>query len=216
MTQRSSYKVGQIRRDNEAAILAAAEEEFAELGFSGAAIGRIAERAGVPRSNVHYYFSSKEALYSRLLTDVVERWNEAFPEITRDADPATALESYIRAKLEFSRQHARASKIFASEVLRGAPLLDDYLGSNTRDWLLGKTRVIEDWIAQGRMDPVDPRYLIFMIWSSTQHYADFDAQVKLLIGQSELTHSDFDRVAETLTHIILKGCGVNSAAGGRA
>ena len=80
----------------------------------------------------------------------------------------------------------------------------------------GKTRVIEDWIAQGRMDPVDPRYLIFMIWSSTQHYADFDAQVKLLIGQSELTHSDFDRVAETLTHIILKGCGVSSAAGGRA
>ena len=198
MGARSSYKVGRIRRDNEAAILSAAEAEFAERGFSGAAIGRIAERAGVPRSNVHYYFSSKEALYSRLLTGVVERWNEAFPEITEEDDPSRALETYIRAKLEFSRTNARASKIFASEVLRGAPLLKDYLGSDTRDWLLGKTRVLERWISQGKMDAVDPQFLVFMIWSSTQHYADFDSQVKLVTGRRQLTSSDFDEIADTL------------------
>ncbi|MEM1110468.1 MAG: TetR/AcrR family transcriptional regulator [Pseudomonadota bacterium] len=210
MTARASYRVGRIRRDNEAAILAAAEREFGERGFSGAAIGRIAEAAGVPRSNVHYYFSSKEELYSTLLTEVVDRWNASFPPITADDDPAEALETYIRAKLEFSRTNPEASKIFASEVLRGAPLLGDYLGSSTRDWLSGKTRVIRSWIRQGKMDAVDPYYLIFMIWSTTQHYADFDEQVRLVTGKDALAKRDYDKVARTVTHIILKGCGLRA------
>jgi TetR/AcrR family transcriptional regulator len=177
-----SYRVGKIRIDNEAIILAAAEEEFASKGFSGASISSVAQRAGVPRSNVHYYFSSKEALYNKLLTNVVELWNESFPEITAQDDPAQAIESYIRTKLEYSRTKPQASRIFASEILRGAPLLRQYL---------------------------------VMIWSTTQHYADFDVQVKAALRKTTLSPKDFDEIARTVTHVILKGCGLTPPAGGR-
>ncbi len=205
---KNNYRVGQIRRDNEAAILAAAELEFAERGFAGASISRIAEGAGVARTNVHYYFQSKEDLYEKLLTDVVELWNQSFPEITPEDDPAEALRAYIHAKLTYSRTNPLASKIFASEVLRGAPLLKGYLEDNYAVWLQGKAKVIRSWIKQGKMDPVDPLHLIFMIWSTTQHYADFDVQVKMALGKDEYTARDFEKITETVTHIILKGCGI--------
>lgn len=215
MQKQRSYRVGKIRIDNEAIILAAAEEEFASKGFSGASISSVAQRAGVPRSNVHYYFSSKEALYNKLLTNVVELWNESFPEITAQDDPAQAIESYIRTKLEYSRTKPQASRIFASEILRGAPLLRQYLEENYAGWLQQKASVIEAWIEQGKMDKVDPFYLIFMIWSTTQHYADFDVQVKAALRKTTLSPKDFDEIARTVTHVILKGCGLTPPAGGR-
>ena len=208
MSGRPGYKIGRIRIGMEAAILSAAEREFAERGFSGASILRIAERAGISRTNVHYYYQSKEELYRRVLTRIVEMWNDSFPEITPEDDPAQALEAYIRAKLAFSRSNPQASKIFASEVLRGAPLLKDYLEQNHASWLKGKAEVIRAWIDQGKMDEVDPLHLIFMIWSSTQHYADFDVQVKTALGRAEYSEADFSNISRTVTHIILKGCGV--------
>jgi TetR/AcrR family transcriptional regulator len=207
---RANYKVGQIRLDHQAAILSAAEREFAEKGFSGASIQRIAEGAGVPRTSVHYYFQSKEELYSEVLQGIVELWNESFPEITPKDDPGVAIEAYIRAKLEYSRTNPLGSKIFASEILRGAPLLKDYLDKNYTVWLQGKARVIRAWIKQGKMDPVDPFYLIFMIWSTTQHYADFDVQVKTALRKDEYSARDFEKIAATVSHIILKGCGISS------
>jgi TetR/AcrR family transcriptional regulator len=208
VVSKTNYKVGQIRLDNEAAIMAAAEREFAERGFAGASIARIAESAGVPRTNVHYYFQSKEDLYNKLLTDVVELWNQAFPQITPQDDPAEALTAYIHAKLTYSRTNPLASKIFANEILRGAPLLKNYLEDNYSVWLQGKVKVIRSWIKQGKMDPVDPLHLIFMIWSTTQHYADFDVQVKTALRKDEYSARDFEKITETVTHIILKGCGV--------
>ncbi len=210
MTGKARYRVGQIRIDNEAAILASAIREFAERGFSGASISRVAEGAGVARTNVHYYFNSKRELYARILTDIVEMWNQSFPAITAEDDPGEALEAYIRAKLAFSRSHPLSSKIFASEILRDAPVLKDYLDKNYRSWLRGKTVVIQSWIAQGKMDPVDPYYLIFLIWSSTQHYADFDFQVKTALGKNKLSEGDFQAIADNIVHIVLRGCGIRN------
>jgi TetR/AcrR family transcriptional regulator len=208
------YRVGRIRKDNEANIIAAAEKEFASHGYSGASIVRIAKSAGVPRANVHYYFKSKDELYSTLLMDIVEMWNNSFPDITPDDEPATAIGTYIESKLEFSRTNPLSSKIFASEILRGAPTLKEYLETTNRAWLLGKVDVIQAWIDQGKMDEIDPFYLIFMIWSSTQHYADFDTQVKTALDKPYYTISDYEDIARTVTHIILKGCGIKPVADG--
>ena len=205
---RNQYRVGQIRIDNEALILQAAEQEFARVGCSGTSISRIAQEAGVPRSNVHYYFSSKEALYQRLLTNVLDVWNRSFPYITPEDDPAQALGEYIRAKLDFSRNEPNASKIFANEILRGAPLLKAFLQENYSTWLKRKQDVIQQWIAQGKMDDIDPLNLLFMIWATTQHYADFDVQVKTALGRDDYTEEDFARITRTVKHIILKGCGL--------
>ena len=208
MASKGAYKVGKIRIDNEKAILVAAEREFASRGFNGASMNRIALGAGVPRTNVHYYFKNKEELYAKVLTDVIQMWDDSFNQISSEDDPAEALEAYIRAKVAYSRTNPLASKIFASEILHGAPVLSSYLKKDYRDWLRGKAGIIDSWIAQGKMDPVDPFYLIFMIWASTQHYADFEVQVKTVLGKARLTARDFEVVANNLTHIILKGCGI--------
>ena len=210
MTSKGSYKVGRIRKDNEKAILIAAEKEFAERGFTGASMNRIALGAGVARTNVHYYFKNKEDLYAYVLTDVIQMWDESFNQITADDDPAQALEAYIRAKVAYSKTNPLASKIFASEMLRGAPVLSNYLKKDYRDWMRSKAHIMKSWVAQGKMDPVDPFYLIFMIWGSTQHYADFEVQVKTVLGKSRLSSADFDKIADNLTHIILKGCGIKT------
>lgn len=204
------YKTGKIRVNNEAAILAAAEQEFAARGFNGASINRIAEGAGVPRPNVHYYFKSKTDLYIKVLKNIVYLWNDWFNQISPDDDPATALGAYIHAKVMYSKTNPLASKIFASEILHGAPHLSNYLKTDFRLWLRQKAKVIDSWIEQGKMDPIEPFHLIFFIWASTQHYADFDIQVTSVLGKKKLTNNDFDAIAENLTHIVLKGCGIKT------
>jgi len=202
------YKTGQIRIENQKKILQAAEIEFAKSGFNGASMMSIAKRAGIPRPNLHYYFANKQELYSRILMDILTLWDEVFDKFTADDDPVDAIGAYIRAKVMYSKTNPLASKIFANEMIHGAPHLTEYLNHDYRQWLHQKSAVIQAWIDQGKMDPVDPFYLIFLIWGSTQHYADFSVQVTAVIGKKSLSDQDFDQIADNLTHIILKGCGI--------
>jgi TetR/AcrR family transcriptional regulator len=204
----NKYKVGKIRTDNRAKIIAIAEMEFAEFGFKGASIMNIAKRANLPRANVHYYFNSKLELYKKVLFDILQLWNDAFNQITPEDDPAEAIGAYIRAKVMYSKTNPLASKIFANEIIHGAPRISEYLNSDFREWLRSKSAVIEHWIKQGKMDPVDPLFLIMLIWSATQHYADFSTQVNAVLDKKELTDQDFENVSNNLIHIILKGCGI--------
>jgi TetR/AcrR family transcriptional regulator len=207
-TPQNKYKIGQIRTDNRAKIIAIAEMEFAEFGYKGASIMNIAKRANMPRANVHYYFQNKLELYKKVLTDILQLWNQAFNQITPEDDPADALGAYIKAKVMYSKTNPLASKIFANEIIHGAPRINEYLNSDFREWLRSKSAVIEQWIKQGKMDPVDPLFLIMLIWSATQHYADFSTQVNAVLEKKELTDQDFEDIANNLTHIILKGCGI--------
>ena len=204
----NKYKIGQIRTDNRAKIIAIAEMEFAEFGYKGASIMNIAKRANMPRANVHYYFKSKLELYKKVLADILQLWNEAFNQITPEDDPADAIGAYIKAKVMYSKTNPLASKIFANEIIHGAPRINEYLNNDFRAWLRSKSAVIEHWIKQGKMDPVDPLFLIMLIWSATQHYADFSTQVNAVLNKKALTDQDFEDVANNLTHIILKGCGI--------
>jgi TetR/AcrR family transcriptional regulator len=207
-TPQNKYKIGQIRTDNRAKIIAIAEMEFAEFGYKGASIMNIAKRANMPRANVHYYFQNKLELYKKVLTDILQLWNQAFNQITPEDDPADAIGAYIKAKVMYSKTNPLASKIFANEIIHGAPRINEYLNSDFREWLRSKSAVIEQWIKQGKMDPVDPLFLIMLIWSATQHYADFSTQVNAVLEKKELTDQDFEDIANNLTHIILKGCGI--------
>jgi TetR/AcrR family transcriptional regulator len=206
----NKYKAGKIRTDNRAKIIAIAEMEFAEFGYKGASIMNIAKRANLPRANVHYYFNSKLELYKKVLFDILKLWNDAFNQITPEDDPAEAIGAYIRAKVMYSKTNPLASKIFANEIIHGAPIISEYLNSDFREWLKSKAAVIEHWIKQGKMDPVDPLFLIMLIWSATQHYVDFSTQVSAVMDKPQLSDKDFDHVADNLTHIILKGCGIKS------
>jgi TetR/AcrR family transcriptional regulator len=209
-THRNRYKTGRIRTDNRASIIRAAEIEFAEFGYKGASIMNIAKRVDLPRSNVHYYFKNKLELYKKVLMDILQLWNQAFNQITPDDDPADAIGAYIQAKVMYSKTNPLASKIFANEIIHGAPRISEYLNTDFREWLQSKSVVIQQWIDQGKMDPVDPLYLIILIWSATQHYADFSSQVTAVLDKPQLSDQDYIDISNNLTHIILKGCGIRS------
>jgi TetR/AcrR family transcriptional regulator len=191
------------RQANEARILAAAEAVFAETGFAGATTAAIAERAGLPKANLHYYFRTKEALYRRVLESILEMWLATGEQIVPEADPAQALAAYIAAKVEHSRH----------ELLHGAPQLGDTLRRQLRQWVAAKARVIEGWVASGRMQPVEARHLFFVIWAATQTYADFDCQVMAVLGRDRLAERDWQAATALITRLVLGGCGI--AAAGR-
>ncbi|PXX95592.1 TetR family transcriptional regulator [Halomonas sp. LBP4] len=199
---------GMTRERNEREILAAAERVFARHGYRGASLQDIAEQAGLPKSNVLYYMGSKRGLYVRLLERMMERWNALLDDISVEDDPAEVLEAFIRSKMQLSRRHPEGSRLFAAEILGGAPFLQEYLSGGLRDWVQARARVFEQWAERGLMDPVDPVWLIFLIWSATQHYADFETQVLGITGKEELSDADVEQITAFLTRVILKGCGV--------
>lgn len=203
---------GRIRQKNEEAILAAAEEEFARHGFKGTSMNTIAQNVGLPKANLHYYFGNKLGLYTAVLSNILELWDSTFNTLGVDDDPAEALARYIRAKMEFSRRYPLASRIFAMEIISGGECLTAHFNQDYRSWFRGRAAVFEAWIAAGRMDPVDPVHLIFLLWGSTQHYADFASQIGLVTGRKRMSRQDFAAAADNLVRIILKGCGLTPPA----
>jgi TetR/AcrR family transcriptional regulator len=199
---------GAKRLANEARILKAAEEVFATAGFSGARTAAIARRAGVPKANLHYYFGTKVALYRRVLENILEVWLGMGDSIRPGADPAQALAAYIAAKVEHSRRRPFASKVFANEMLHGAPQVKGYLRHELKRWVDAKATVIDDWIAQGRMAPVDTRHLFFVLWAMTQTYADFDVQVAAVLGRRRIAPADYQAAAALITQLVLRGAGL--------
>lgn len=195
------------RASIERRILEAAESVFAEAGFNGATTAEIARRAAIPKANLHYYFNTKEELYQQVLTGIVNTWLHTADEITPEAEPARALSHYIAAKIELARERPLPSRVFANELIHGAPHLGKYLETDLRSWLDAKAKVIRGWIAAGKMRDVDPRHLFFMIWASTQTYADFASQITAVLGQ-ELNEQDYKAVAQQMTDIVLRGCGL--------
>lgn len=199
---------GRIRQKNVQAIIAAAEVEFARHGYKGTSMNAIAQAANLPKANLHYYFSNKLGLYIAVLSNILDLWDQSFSGLAVEDDPATALAAYIRTKMEFSRRRPLASRVFAMEVISGGEHLSGHFNQDYLDWFRGRAAVLQAWIDAGKMDPVDPVHLIFLLWSSTQHYADFTSQIARLSGRRRLTREDYDRAADSLVQVILKGCGL--------
>ncbi|GAB3111880.1 TetR family transcriptional regulator [Aestuariicella hydrocarbonica] len=208
MTRGKKYQPGKIRERNIEQILNAAEQEFVLHGFKGASTQAIAERAGLPKANLHYYFKNKLTLYNAVLENIIDLWNSGLQDITAADDPAEVIEKFIRFKARLSFTHPRASKIFATEIIQGAPQLKEHLRTDQREWVKTRTQVIHTWIEAGKMRPIDPANLIFLIWGATQHYADFDCQVLTVINKAEYDEEYIEHVSQQLCEIIMLGCGL--------
>ncbi len=208
MTHVADAPKGLIRQTNEALILSAAERVFARAGFGGATMATIAEASGLPKANLHYYFGSKEVLYRAVLARILSDWLVPTHGITADAEPRAAIEQYIRAKMALSAQRPDGSKVFAYELLHGAPVVHTLLSTELRQMVLQKAAVVQSWVDAGRMAPVDPIHLFFTIWAATQTYADFDVQVSAVLGRKTLTAKDHARATEHAVSLILRGCGL--------
>lgn len=201
-------KKSKPRQKNEEAILSAAEKVFAELGFAGATTNLIAQHAGVPKATLHYYFQTKEELYRTVVKKIFAIWLQAAETFDDCDDPADALARYIRAKMNISREHSLGSKIWAQEIMQGAPQIQDFLDQTLKSWTASRVKIIKRWITEGKIDPINPDYLLYMIWSATQHHADFVHQINSLNDGQPLSDEQFEEALQTITNVTLRGIGL--------
>jgi TetR/AcrR family transcriptional regulator len=190
-------------------ILAATEPVFALHGYAAASMTKLAHAAGIPKANLHYYFGTKEKLFRSVLEGIIGRWlDDAAVWIVPERHPSDALANYVRAKMAMTRQRPYASRIFAAELLSGAPHIGRYLTGELRRCAARLSTVIDGWSARGLMDAVHPQHLLFDIWAMTQTYADFDVQILAVLDKKTLSDRDFEAATETIVTLVLKGCGI--------
>ena len=200
---------GRIRQAREADILRAAAAVFAAEGFAGATMQGIAAAAGLPKASLHYYFRHKQALYRAVLADLLHDWLAPADALAADRHPHDALGHYITEKMRLTAERPEASRLFASEVLRGAPEIGDLLRTELRALVEDKVRVIDGWKARGWIAPdVDATHLFFTVWAATQTYADFDAQVCAVLGVARLGPDELQRATDHVLRTVLRGCGI--------
>lgn len=177
----STRRPTRIQARNRAAILDAALEVFSAHGFRGATVDQIAAAAGLSKPNLLYYYPSKEAIHEALLSRLLDTWLDPLRAMDPDGEPLEEILAYVRRKLEMSRDYPRESRLFANEIVQGAPRILGFLTSDLKALVDEKAALLESWMDEGRIARVHPYHLIFSIWSLTQHYADFDVQVRAIL-----------------------------------
>jgi TetR/AcrR family transcriptional regulator len=194
-----------IQREKRELILEAALEVFSAHGFRGATIDQIAEAANMSKPNLLYYFKSKEAIHENLMHRLLETWLAPLRELDDIGDPLSELRAYIRRKLEMARDFPRESRLFANEILQGAPRILPMIEGELKSLVDEKVEIIKSWMRAGKIVRTDPYHLIFSIWATTQHYADFDVQVRAVLGPDRGGDGRFEDAARFLEELFLNG-----------
>ncbi len=194
-----------IQEEKEELILEAALDVFSQNGFRGSTIDQIAEAARMSKPNLLYYFRTKEAIHRQLIDRVLTTWLEPLRVFDATGDPESEIRSYIRRKLEMARDFPRESRLFANEILQGAPRIEEELKGPLKELVDEKADVIRTWSRAGKIARCDPYHLIFSIWSTTQHYADFDVQVRAVLGQAHSGDGRFEDAARFLEQLFMDG-----------
>jgi TetR/AcrR family transcriptional regulator len=202
---RQTKKRTRIQEINSERILDAALEVFSVHGFRGATVDEIAEKAGMSKPNLHYYFRRKKDLYLAVLSRTLEMWLKPLEDVSADGDPEAELKRYIEAKIDMSRSHPQESRLFANEILHGAPMLTPLLETRVRALVEEKAAVLRRWTQSGRLAAVDPYHLIFMIWAVTQHYADFAVQICAVKGREQLDDAFFEEAKRNVYALLRSG-----------
>ena len=187
-----------IQKKNRETILDAALDVFSEHGFRGATLDQIATTAGLSKPNVLYYFASKEAIYTALLSGLLETWLDPLRAIDPDGEPVDEILAYVMRKLDMSRTFPRESRLFANEIVQGAPRILDQIEGPLKSLVDETSSMFRRWTREGRLAEIDPHHLIFSIWATTQHYADFSAQIRGILRSEGEEH--FDVAADFLEH----------------
>ena len=204
-TKASSSRRSRAANQKRRTILSAALPLFSQFGLHGTSLERVAESADVSKTNLLYYFPSKEALYIALLEDLLEVWLAPLKAFSAEQNAITAIEHYILLKLTVSRDHPQASKLFCLEMLQGAPLLTHTLNTALKQLVDEKSAIIQGWIDAGQLAPIDPLHLLFTLWATTQHYADFGVQVAAISGKNLDDPVFFQQTFDNVKRIIIRG-----------
>lgn len=191
-------KRSRIQEKNRQTILAAALEVYSTQGYAGATLEQISQRAGLSKPNLLYYFASKEAIYDHLLHGLLAAWLAPLRDLRADGEPLAEIRAYLHRKIELARDFPRESRLFAHEILQGAPRLHAVLAGPLKGLVDEKAALIGAWMAEGRLRAADPLHLILSIWALSQHYADFEAQTRVMLGPDRSAFPEAARFLDTL------------------
>ncbi|AWI86108.1 TetR family transcriptional regulator (plasmid) [Alloyangia pacifica] len=194
------------RKEIHDAIREAALREFASTGLSGTSTQQLAKAAGITKAQLHYYITSKEDLYREVLDGIIGQWRDIF-FVGESDDPAEVITGYVRLKLRLALDCPEASRLFLQELGRGAPEMGgkwEGLHASVRE----ATAVIQRWVDEGRMTPVDPLLFMMNIWAVTQHYADYELQSRRVLGVDPGAEMDFERIAAEAVQLFLARAGL--------
>lgn len=197
-TERSS----RIQIRNRKKILEAALDVFSRYGYRGSTVAQIAEQASMSKANLLYYYGSKSEIYIEVLENTLSAWLAPLKDLHQEGDPAEQIWTYTQTKLTLSKESPEASRLFANEILQGAPMIREFLHNDLKELVDDKCKVIQHWVDHGRIAPVKPLNLLFLIWAATQHYADFSVQTEILADDPGTLHRDAE---DTLKTIIMNG-----------
>ncbi len=198
----------ETREENERLILLAAEKVFAVHGFKGSTTNQIACEASLPKANIHYYYATKLDLYKCVLEDILQDWMQAARFFETRAGPTVALSRYVEAKMDLSRRRPYGSRVWAKEIISGAPVIQEALSSTLKTWVDECETTINRWVAERKINAVDAKALLYMIWATTQHYADFDRQIELLNNGRSLSDQEFAEKKQQQTAVVLARLGI--------
>jgi TetR/AcrR family transcriptional regulator len=192
-----------IQQKNRDVIMEAALDIFSAQGFRGSTLDQIAKGANLSKPNLLYYFSSKEAIHQALLTRLLATWLDPLRRMDALGDPVTEVLAYVRRKLALARDYPRESRLFANEILQGAPRMRTAIEGDLKRLVDEKSLILRGWMDQGRIARVHPVHLLFSIWALTQHYADFDVQVRAVLGPGHDPFLEAEEYLETLIRRLL-------------
>ncbi|WP_136661512.1 TetR family transcriptional regulator C-terminal domain-containing protein [Nitratireductor sp. XY-223] len=199
-----------MRAQNTEKLLKAGERVFSIRGFDGATTAEIAKKAGVSKSTLHYYFGTKEEIYEAVMNRILDLWVSALEEIDADVEPHVAIQNYVARKIEYSRIYPEPTRLWAMEMTGGARHFQAELRQRVFDIVEEKCNVIDGWIAAGKMEPVNPHHLLFLLWASTQTLAEDAAQAEMVLKKSALDKGDFEDARQLATRIFLRGLNLNN------
>ena len=136
---------------------------------------------------------------------MLNTWLEAASSFDESTNPSEAIAAYIGAKMDMARLDPIGSRIWANEILRGAPVIGDFLETTLLDWLKSRETIVRRWIKTGKLVAIEPRYFFYMIWATTQHYADFEGQMVALNGGKPLSDAQFETAKVQVIATLLRG-----------
>ncbi|MBC8130355.1 MAG: TetR family transcriptional regulator C-terminal domain-containing protein [Rhizobiaceae bacterium] len=194
-----------IQAINRGIIIEAALDVFSIHGFRGSTVDQIARRAGMSKPNLLYYFRRKQDIYAAVLELTLAEWLAPLEALDPAGDPIEELRRYISKKLDLAAEKPAASRLFANEILAGAPAIGSFLNTRLRALVQEKAAVIRTWVGEGRLAPIDPYHLLFTIWATTQHYADFDIQIRAILGDQVGKPGFREQTAQAVLSIVLNG-----------
>lgn len=151
-------------------IVEAAMEEFSEAGFSGARVARIAEKAGVNKALLFYYYRSKEKLYGAVLKTVISRVVSPLIEFIEKVDTAQEfIESFPVLHMRLAEKNQRLIRIGVGHFI-GRPSGISPEAAQVFRSTIGKIKEpflhkVEGWIRSGQIRAEDPYHFIFNVIS---------------------------------------------------